>query len=365
MSTSPPSGLPAGPRKGRGAGLNPAGRFEALRREAFDDGWSGLDELAADPPPATEVLPDRARTVIARNESPDIPFDQSINPYRGCEHGCVYCYARPSHAHLGLSPGLDFETRLFAKHDAAELLRKELSRPSYVCRPISLGANTDPYQPIERRLEITRRIVEVLAETRHPFSIVTKSALVLRDLDLLAPMAAEGLVRVFVSITTLDAELARRMEPRAAAPHRRLATLGGLREAGVPAGVMVAPIIPALNDSEIEAILERAALAGAESAGWVLLRLPHELKDLVSDWLERHYPLRARRVLALVRETRGGALNDPAFGSRMRGRGAYAELIARRFALACRRLGLDRQRMAGRTDLFRPPRTDGQLDLFA
>lgn len=350
--------------KGRGATLNPDGRFEVLEREAVDDGWGSLDELAQAPAPRTEILRDATRSVIARNDSPDIPFEQSINPYRGCEHGCVYCYARPSHAYLGLSPGLDFETRLLAKHDAPALLRKELTRPGYRCRTIALGTNTDVYQPAERRLRITRGILEVLAEARHPISIVTKSALVLRDLDLLRPMAELGLARVFVSITTLDHGLARRMEPRAAAPRRRLEVLAGLRAAEVPTGVMVAPVIPALNDAEIEAILERAAEAGAETAGWVLLRLPHELKDLVTDWLHTHHPQRARHVLSLVRQCRDGALNQSAFGERMRGAGPYAEQIANRFAIACRRLGLNRRRLPTRTDLFRRPVLDDQLGLF-
>ena len=303
--------------------------------------------------------------IIARNDSPDVPFDRSINPYRGCEHGCVYCYARPSHAHLGLSAGLDFETRIFVKADAARLLQEELARPGYACRPISLGANTDPYQPLERRLGVTRSILEVLAEARHPVSIVTKSALVCRDLDLLAAMARDRLASVYVSITTFDRHLARTLEPRASAPHRRLEAVRALASAGVPAGVMVAPIIPALTDPEIETILEAAAAAGASSAGYVLLRLPHEVKELFAAWLEAHVPGRARHVLSLVRQCREGRLNDRAFGSRMRGQGVFAELIAQRFRKAVHRLGLDRRQLPQRTDLFRPPATDGQLDLFA
>jgi DNA repair photolyase len=365
MSTSPTARPSPVARKGRGAGGNPESRFEAQRREAVDDGWGGLEALALDPPPPTEIIPDRSRSVIATNDSPDIPFERSINPYRGCEHGCIYCYARPSHGFLGLSPGLDFETRILAKHDAPALLRKELARPGYDCRPIALGTNTDVYQPIERRLAITRGLIEVLAETRHPLSIVTKSALVLRDLDLLADMARDGLVKVFVSVTTLDPALARRMEPRAAAPHRRLATIAALREAGVPVGVMVAPIIPALNDHEIERILEAAAGAGAGSAGWVMLRLPHEVRGLFLDWLQAHHPLRAAKVLAHIQAVRGGRLNDPQFGSRMRGQGPQAALIARRFALASRRHGLDRPARPTRTDHFRPPPANpDQLDLF-
>jgi DNA repair photolyase len=342
--------------KGRGASYNPKVRFESRQLDPFDDGWGSLAAARDEaPPPPTEVLPDTSRTVIARNSSPDIPFDRSINPYRGCEHGCIYCYARPSHAYLGLSPGLDFETKLLAKLDAAPLLERELARPGYRCQPIALGTNTDPYQPQERRLKITRGILEVLARCRHPVTIVTKSAAVTRDLDLLAPMAADGLARVALSVTTLDPALARTLEPRAAAPHRRLEALGRLSAAGVPTSVMVAPVIPALNDDEIEAVLEEAAAAGATQAGYVLLRLPHEVKELFTAWLETHAPLRARRILALVRQCRGGRLNDPTFGRRMRGAGPYAELIANRFALATRRLGLNRTRSALRTDLFEPP----------
>ena len=350
--------------KGRGATLNPDGRFERLRHEAADDGWGSLEELARDPSPATQVFPDRARTIIAHNESPDIPFDASINPYRGCEHGCVYCYARPSHSHLGLSAGLDFETKIFVKHDAAALLRQELARPGYICSPISLGANTDPYQPLERRLRITRQVLEVLAETRHPVGIVTKSALVTRDIDLLAPMSREGLARVYVSVTTLDADTARTLEPRASAPYRRLAAIRALAEADVTTGVMVAPIIPGLTDHEIEPILEAAAAAGAVSAGWVLVRLPHEVKELMAAWLEAHRPLRAAHILSLIRQCRDGRLNDPEFGSRMRGAGHFAELIRHRFKTASRRHGFDGRQMPQRTDLFRPPRLDGQMELF-
>ncbi len=347
---------PAPPRKGRGASFNPKVRFERAELDPFDDGWGSLAELEAEaPPPPTEVRPDASRSVLVRNASPDIPFEQSINPYRGCEHGCIYCYARPSHAYLGLSPGLDFETKIYAKLDAGPLLERELARPGYRCQPIALGTNTDVYQPQERRLGITRAILEVLAQCRHPVTIVTKSAAVLRDLDLLAPMAADGLASVAVSVTTLDPGRARTLEPRAAAPHRRMETLRALHAAGVPATVMVAPIIPGLNDHEMEAVLEAAEAAGARHAGYVLLRLPHELKELFEAWLEAHAPLRARHVLALIRQCRGGRLNDPRFGSRMRGEGAYAELIARRFALAKRRFGLDRPRPPLRTDLFEPP----------
>ena len=356
--------MPTTIHKGRGATLNPDGRFERLRHETADDGWGSLDELAQDPAPTTQVFPDSARTIIAHNDSPDIPFDASINPYRGCEHGCVYCYARPSHAHLGLSAGLDFETRIFVKQEAAALLRRELARPGYVCSPISLGANTDPYQPLERRLRITRQVLEVLAEARHPVGIVTKSALVTRDVDLLAPMSAQGLARVYLSVTSLDGEIARTLEPRAAAPHRRLATVRALAQAGVTVGVMVAPVIPGLTDHEIEPILAAAAAAGAVSAGWVLLRLPHEVKALMAAWLEAHRPLRAAHILSLVRQCRDGRLNDPEFGSRMRGAGHYAALLRQRFQTASRRHGFDRRQMPQRTDLFRPPRLNGQMELF-
>lgn len=350
--------------KGRGAGSNPAGRFERHRRQAADDGWGSLDDLAAEPGPRTEVLIDQARSIIARNRSPDIPFDQSINPYRGCEHGCVYCYARPSHGFVGLSAGLDFETRIFVKPEAERLLRAELARPGYVCRPIALGANTDPYQPLEKRLKVTRRILEVLNEARHPVGIVTKSAFVCRDLDLLAGMARQGLVNVHVSLTSLRPEIARTLEPRASAPHRRLEAIRRLAAGGIPTGVMVAPIIPGLTDPEVESILKVAAGAGACSAGWVLLRLPYEVKELFEAWLHEHQPLRARHVLSLVRQCRGGRLNDPDFGSRMRGQGVFAQLLAQRFRQACARLGLNRRALPQRTDLFRPPQASGQLSLL-
>ncbi len=349
--------------KGRGATFNPKVRFESAGVDPFDDGWGSLAQAREETPrPPTEVVPDASRTVIVRNRSPDIPFEQSINPYRGCEHGCIYCYARPSHAYLGLSPGLDFETRLLAKFDARHLLEGELARPGYRCQPIALGTNTDPYQPVERRLRITRGILEVLAQCRHPVTIVTKSAAVLRDLDLLSSMAEDGLARVAVSVTTLEPTLARTLEPRAAAPYRRLQVVRALSEAGVPVSVMMAPIIPALNDHEIEGVLEAAAGHGARHAGYVLLRLPHEIKELFTAWLEAHTPLRAERVLSLVRQCRGGRLNDPTFGRRMRGEGPYAELIAKRFALAKRRFGLVQVDPPLRTDLFEPP-TPGQSQL--
>jgi DNA repair photolyase len=349
--------------KGRGALSNPAGRFDRTELEGVDDGWYA-EELPDSIAVTVEI--DHARTVISTNDSPDVGFDYSINPYRGCEHGCIYCYARPSHAYLGLSPGLDFETRLFYKPDAASLLRKELSRPGYVCKPIMLGANTDPYQPVEKRLGVTRSILEVLAEHHHPVSVITKSALVVRDLDLLAPMARERLAGVAVSVTTLDPEVKRTLEPRTAAPAARLRAIRALTEAGVPVGVMVAPVIPAITDHELEAILEAAAEAGAKCAGYVLLRLPYEVKDLFREWLTEHHPLRAKHVMSLVNDLRGGRDNDPNFGSRMRGTGPLAELLRKRFTVACRRLGLNSLRTFDfDTTRFMPPRRAGtaQLDL--
>ncbi|MBI4696731.1 MAG: PA0069 family radical SAM protein [Gammaproteobacteria bacterium] len=351
------------PRKGRGAGGNPDVRHLGTAREAVDDGWGSADETP--PPLKTSVTLERAKSIITRNDSPDIPFEQSINPFRGCEHGCVYCYARPAHAYVDLSPGLDFESRLFAKPEAAALLRAELAKPAYRCSPIALGGNTDAYQPIERKLRITRGIVEVLAETKHPFTIVTKSALVERDLDLLAPMAELDLVRVFVSVTSLDRGLARRMEPRAAAPQRRLETIARLAAAGVPVGVMFAPIVPALNDHELESVLEAAAAAGARGAGYVVLRLPREVNGLFKDWLVQHYPLRAGRVMSRVRELRGGQENVSTFGERLQGAGIFAKLTAERFRKACERHGLDEGRGAPTTRHFTPPRPEGpQLELF-
>jgi DNA repair photolyase len=303
--------------------------------------------------------------VIARNDSPDIPFDRSINPYRGCEHGCIYCFARPTHAWLGLSPGLAFETKLLAKHDAAALLRRELAKPGYMPAPLALGTNTDPYQPIERRLGITRRVLEVLAETGHPATIVTKSNLILRDLDILSDMAERSLVKVALSVTSLDRGLARTMEPRAPTPLRRLEAIEALASAGVPVGVMTAPIIPAINDGEMEAVLEAAGERGANEAGYILLRLPLEIKELFEEWLEQHFPDRKARVLSLIRETRGGALYDSAWGKRMKGEGRYAKLLADRFKLACRRFGLDRPEASLATELFkRPPKDPRQLDLL-
>jgi DNA repair photolyase len=348
-------------RRGRGALSNREGRYERTRVD-----WDAPDlepdpdhDDAAPPPLPTTVTPETTRSIIATNDSPDVGFDQSINPYRGCEHGCVYCFARPTHAWLGLSPGLDFETRLFSKPDAAPLLRQALSRRGYVCRTIALGANTDAYQPVERDLRLTRGILEVLAEYRHPVIVITKSDLVLRDLDLLSPMAAKKLAAVMVSITTLDRRLARRMEPRAAIPGKRLEAVRRLTEAGVPTGVLTAPIIPGLNDSELEAILEASAEAGAVSAGYVLLRLPLEIKDLFREWLETHYALKADRVLALLKEMRGGRLYDPRFGKRMSGEGPHAALLQKRFTVALRRLGLRHRALPLDETLFRVPQQPG------
>jgi DNA repair photolyase len=340
--------------KGRGTLSNPIGRFEKTGREEVDDGWyqeeapAHIDEV---------VMPDKARTVISANDSPDVGFEYSINPYRGCSHACVYCFARPSHAYMDLSPGLDFETKLFYKENAAQLLEKELAKPRYVPKPIALGINTDGYQPLEKRLTVTRSILEVLARTRHPVSIITKSALVVRDLDLLTDMARDNLVSVAVSVTSMSAEIKRTLEPRTASPQARLRTIQTLADAGVPVGVMVAPVIPAITDHEMEAILQAAAEAGATTAGYVLLRLPYEIKDLFREWLAEHYPDRAKHVMSLINQARGGRDNDPRFGTRMRGTGAYADLLRNRFQLATRKLGLNdaRNRMELQTALFRPP----------
>ena len=348
--------------KGRGALSNPAGRFDLTQLEAVDDGWF-LEESPESIP--TTLEPDAARAVITSNDSPDIPFEQSINPYRGCACGCVYCYARPSHAYMGLSPGLDFETRLFYKADAAAVLQKQLARAGYVCKPIMLGANTDPYQPVERNMKVTRSILEVLLQTRHPVSVITKSSLVLRDLDLLSALARQGLISVAVSVTSLDADLKRALEPRAAAPLARLRMLRELHATGIPTMAMVAPVIPALNDHEIEAILEACVEAGVRRAAYVLLRLPYEIKDLFREWLAEHYPQRAAHVMSLIRDMRGGRDNDPAFGTRMRGTGPYAELLRNRFHMACRRLGMNTgPRLVLNTTLFTPPVPPGaQLQL--
>jgi DNA repair photolyase len=350
--------------KGRGAASNTEGRFAVRVHEAEDDGWF----VDGEPPPhpRTTVNEETSRSIISRNESPDIPFSQSINPYRGCEHGCFYCFARPTHSYLELSPGLDFETKLFAKTNAAERLRIELGKPGYRCSPIALGANTDPYQPIEKRYRITRQILELLSECRHPFSIVTKNALVERDLDLLAPLAEKNLVKVFLSVTTLDNRLAAKMEPRASAPHRRLQAIRALHDAGVPVGVMFAPVIPMVNDSELEAVLEAAREAGAGSAGYVMIRLPHELKTLFREWLEQHAPLRAAHVMSLIQQLRGGRDYDASFGTRMRGEGVFAQLIARRFSLAHQRLGFTggRERSLDCTQFVAPKAATPQGELF-
>ena len=342
---------------GRGALSNPPGRFDRQQLATVDDGWY-MEESPESID--TTLEPEAARELISTNDSPDIPFEQSINPYRGCEHACIYCYARPSHAYMGLSPGLDFETRLFYKADAAKVLEAQLARPGYVCKPITLGANTDPYQPVERRMRVTRSILEVLARTRHPVTVITKSALVLRDLDLLGELARLGLTSVALSITTQDNELKRLMEPRAASPQARLRTLAALHEAAVPCGVLVAPVIPALTDHELEAILAAAAQAGAQWAGYVLLRLPYEIKDLFREWLAEHFPQRASHIMSLIREMRGGRDNDPHFGSRMRGTGPYAQLLRERFRIACQRLKLrTRSGEPLQTSQFTPPTPTG------
>jgi DNA repair photolyase len=349
-------------RRGRGAQTNASGRYEPLARIAFDDGWRSLDELPAF---KTQVTVDNTRKIITRNESPDIGFDRSINPYRGCEHGCVYCFARPTHAYLGLSPGLDFESKLFVKPEAADLLEKELAAPNYEPRVIAIGTNTDPYQPIERKYQVMRRILEVLDRAGHPVGIVTKSALVLRDLDILARMATRNLAKVALSVTTLDAELARKMEPRAATPMRRLEALRRLTQAGVPTTVMVAPVIPALNDMEIERILEAAQAAGVKEAGYVMLRLPLEVRDLFREWLKANYPDRENHVFKLVRDMRGGKDYDSKWFERQRGKGPYAWMIGRRFELACEKLGFNAARSQLSTAHFRHPKPNSaQLSLF-
>jgi DNA repair photolyase len=343
--------------KGRGAASNPAVRFEATRREQTHDGWYE-DEIVEHL--AETVLPDHARGVITTNNSPDVGFDQSINPYRGCSHGCVYCFARPTHAYLGLSPGLDFETKLFYKADAVKILEAELARPRYVCKPIALGINTDGYQPLEKRLEITRGILSVLARCRHPVTIVTKSALIVRDIDLLTDLARDRLVSVMLSITSLTDDIKRTLEPRAASPQARLRVIRQLASSGIPVGVLVAPVIPAITDHEMEDILAAAKEAGADSAGYVLLRLPHEVKILFREWLLEHYPDRAKHVMSLINQTRGGKDYDAEFGRRMVGTGPFAELLRTRFELARRKCGFDsahdRHHLA--TDLFRPPAPD-------
>lgn len=349
--------------KGRGTSLKPPGRFESRDTHRVDDGWGSLEEEL--PPLETTVTPERAKSIISRNDSPDIGFSQSINPYKGCEHGCIYCYARPSHAYLNLSPGLDFETKIFSKPNAAELLDRELRKSGYKVSSIALGANTDPYQPVERRLKITRGILEVLARFRHPVGVITKGALIERDIDLLADLARDRLAGVAITLTTLDPALKRSLEPRASSPQARLRAMRLLAQAGVPVRVMFSPVIPFVNDAELERVLEAAAEAGASNASYVLLRLPHELKELFRDWLEAHHPQRAAHVMSLINQSRNGRDNDPEFGSRMRGTGQFAELIAKRFALARRRYGLERSGQALDAAAFRvPPAAGDQMGLF-
>lgn len=353
------------PIKGRGAASYVHGRYAVTTTQGVDDGWGSVyEDMAEAPRLTTTVTEEHARSIVSRNDSPDVGFAASVNPYRGCEHGCVYCFARPSHAYLDLSPGLDFETKLFAKTNAAERLRAELAKPAYRCTPLALGINTDAYQPIERRYRITRQCLEVLAETRHPVSFITKSALIERDIDLLAAMARERLVNVYFSVTTLDNHLAAKMEPRASAPHAKLRAMKALSEAGVPVGVMVAPVIPMINDNELEHVLEAAHAHGARAAGYVLLRLPHELKEIWREWLELHYPDRAAHVMNLIRQMRGGKDYDSTFGKRMRGEGPFAQLIQQRFAKAHSRLGFGRLPPLDGSR-FTPPRASSlQGELF-
>jgi DNA repair photolyase len=354
--------------KGRAANSNQVSRFDAYSRQAEDDGWGSLDEDA--PALTTQVMLDNAKSVINYINSPDIPFDRTINPYRGCEHGCIYCYARPSHAYLGLSPGLDFESRLFMKANAVELLKQELAKPSYQCAPIALGMNTDAYQPIERQHQLTRQIIQVLSEAQHPFTLVTKSALVERDIDLIAPMAEKGLVSIWLTVTTLDRQVSRRLEPRAAAPERRLQTLQRLTQAGIPTGIMVAPVIPALTDQHLEQIIEAAASVGVQRAGYVFLRLPLEIHALFEDWLNQYFPLKAQHVMSLIKQSRGGKAYQSEFGKRMRGEGLFADLLQQRFQLACQRLKMGDERLDLNTQRFAVPdawkikRDARQGDLF-
>ena len=358
--------VPSDSRRGRGAASNATGRFETMQREEIDDGWERDEAPAA---LETEITLERPRTIITRNESPDISFDRSINPYRGCEHGCTYCFARPTHAYLGLSAGLDFESKLFVKEGAAALLERELANPKYSPRVIALGVNTDAYQPIERRYRVTRSVLEVLARAKHPVGIITKSNLILRDLDILAPMAAEGLVKVYVSVTTLDRDIARRMEPRAPTPGRRLEAIERLAAAGVPVGVMAAPMIPAVNDGEIETILTRAYAAGAREAGYVALRLPLELREMFREWLAVNFPDKLKHTLSLVQSMHGGKDYNSQWGQRMAGSGPYAWMLGRRFEIAARKLGFREAPLTLREDLFRRPVAEDaqgpkQLSLF-
>ena len=359
----------AGPLKGRGTSWTIEHRYAKQSSELEDDGWVNLEQHASEERlvPATQIIEERVKTIVSSNDSPDIAFDLSINPYRGCEHGCIYCFARPTHSYLNMSPGLDFETRIIAKVNAAQRLRETFAKRGYVPKLLNIGSATDAYQPIERKLRITRSLIELLAECEHPFSLVTKSSGVERDLDLIAPMAERGLAAVYVSVTSLDPELARVLEPRAAAPHRRLQTIATLAKAGVPVGVSVSPVIPFINEPEIERILEAAANAGATSAFSIVLRLPWEVNPLFQQWLDQHYPQRAARVMARVREMRGGKDYDPRFGTRMSGEGVWAQLLAQRFSKAVARLGLNRDRVELDLTRFKPPRAerhDGQVDLF-
>lgn len=352
------------PQKGRGAVSNRTGRFERYNAVAINDGWylPPDDDM---PPLRTTVTKDATRTIIARNTSPDVPFDRSINPYRGCEHGCVYCFARPTHAFLGLSPGLDFESHLFYKADAGALLEKELKKKTYACDVIAMGTNTDPYQPIERNYKLTRRILQVLAAHNHPVSIVTKSSLITRDIDILGPMAEKKLAQVSLSVTTLDRDLSRKMEPRASTPQRRLDTIRALVDAGIPCGVMAAPMIPVLTDPELESILDAAKDAGAHTAGYILLRLPLEIKDLFREWLDANAPFKADHVMNAVREAGGGQIYNSTYGVRQRGIGIYAGLLLQRFEKACKRLGLNRRKYRlDRTQFKPPPRAGDQMKLF-
>jgi len=366
----PVAAMPSLARSGRGAVSNPAVRFDARVASPFDDGWDTLTgEFAELPRLATTLTKDATKSAISWNTSPDIGFDRAVNPYRGCEHGCIYCYARPTHAYLGYSPGLDFETKLIFKPEVATLLEKELCKPGYVARTLALGSNTDPYQPVERTLKLTRSVLEVLDRYNHPVGIVTKSAGVLRDLDILSSMAKRNLARVYISVTTLDPRLARVMEPRAATPARRLHAIAELTRAGVPTGVLTAPMIPGLNDAELEKLLEAAARAGARHAGYILLRLPHELRDLFTSWLNVNFPDRAKHVLSLIRETRAGALTDSRFHHRFSGQGVYADLLMRRFARAARQWGLDETREGLDCDRFavpggKAPPEQAQMSLF-
>jgi len=364
---TPAEGAGAGALKGRGTAWAIAHRYSREWHEAFDDGWGTLDQAAAEErlPPATQIIEERVKTIVASNDSPDVGFETSINPYRGCEHGCVYCFARPTHSYLDMSPGLDFETKIVAKVNAAERLRETLAAPRYRPKLLNIGAATDAYQPVERKLGITRSVIEVLAECRHPFSLVTKSSGIERDLDLVAPMAADGLVAVYVSVTSLDPALARILEPRAAAPHRRLKTIEALAHAGVPVGVSVSPMIPFINEPEIERILEAAKAAGARSAFGIVLRLPWEVNPIFQQWLEQHFPDRVGRVMARLRDMRGGRDYDATFGTRMTGEGVWSQFLQQRLAKAKARLGLDREHFELDLSRFRPPAPlDGQGLLF-